>query len=259
VGRFAYHNPISLLEMNTFLHALFCFSIYAAWWHKPLDIEEPSLIDLSSDVSKGLAAWMVMDSAIGQRRERHKDDTPSDSIVSGRSLRLQYSNDKYSDDVRTNYDQTNLIDSATKYYEKKGLPIDISPTNFALQPAPGSDTLKLYYGQTLYGFRLVGPVESEGLLPYQYHARLTSSDVECLRLAQLFREEDWRAGDKAWRFGIDSGKNWLVSQTSVRYSSDKSMKHLHNKWLSSYLGPDLTFYIALTAAGSVYGGLHLLA
>ncbi|KAL9034921.1 MAG: hypothetical protein Q9180_005139, partial [Flavoplaca navasiana] len=37
--------PISLLELNTFGHALCTLAIYIFWWHKPLDIEEPTIID----------------------------------------------------------------------------------------------------------------------------------------------------------------------------------------------------------------------
>ncbi|KAL8892827.1 MAG: hypothetical protein Q9192_005549 [Flavoplaca navasiana] len=37
--------PISLLELNTFGHALCTLAIYIFWWHKPLDIEEPTLIE----------------------------------------------------------------------------------------------------------------------------------------------------------------------------------------------------------------------
>jgi hypothetical protein len=65
VGRLATGNPISLLEMNTLLHALCCFVIYAAWWHKPFDIAEPSLVDVTSPKNKQLAACMLMGSDLG--------------------------------------------------------------------------------------------------------------------------------------------------------------------------------------------------
>jgi hypothetical protein len=56
VGRLAIGYPISLLEMNTLLHALCCLIIYAAWWHKPLDVEETSLVDKT----EGLTACREM-------------------------------------------------------------------------------------------------------------------------------------------------------------------------------------------------------
>jgi hypothetical protein len=36
--------PITLLELNTFVHALCALLIYWLWWHKPLDVAEPTLI-----------------------------------------------------------------------------------------------------------------------------------------------------------------------------------------------------------------------
>jgi len=35
--------PITLLELNTFVHALCALLIYWLWWHKPLDVAEPTL------------------------------------------------------------------------------------------------------------------------------------------------------------------------------------------------------------------------
>lgn len=35
---------ISLLELNTFAHALCALLVYVLWWHKPLDIAEPTII-----------------------------------------------------------------------------------------------------------------------------------------------------------------------------------------------------------------------
>jgi hypothetical protein len=44
VVRMAQHLPISLLELNTFAHALCALLIYCLWWDKPLDIEQPFII-----------------------------------------------------------------------------------------------------------------------------------------------------------------------------------------------------------------------
>lgn len=48
--------PISLLELNTFAHALCALIIYGLWWRKPLDIEEPILIDDES--AHGICAFL---------------------------------------------------------------------------------------------------------------------------------------------------------------------------------------------------------
>lgn len=37
--------PISLLELNTFGHAVLALLIYVLWWEKPFDVERPSIVD----------------------------------------------------------------------------------------------------------------------------------------------------------------------------------------------------------------------
>ncbi|KAL8876517.1 MAG: hypothetical protein Q9198_005306 [Flavoplaca austrocitrina] len=44
IARLAKSLPLSLLELNTVAHALCTLVIYLLWWHKPLDVEEPTLI-----------------------------------------------------------------------------------------------------------------------------------------------------------------------------------------------------------------------
>ena len=36
--------PISLLELNTFGHAVLAVLIYILWWEKPFDVETPSIV-----------------------------------------------------------------------------------------------------------------------------------------------------------------------------------------------------------------------
>jgi hypothetical protein len=36
--------PLTLLELNTFAHAMCTIVVYFVWWHKPLDVERPLLI-----------------------------------------------------------------------------------------------------------------------------------------------------------------------------------------------------------------------
>ena len=44
ITRVSQRKAISLLELNTFAHAFCALLIYALWWHKPQDIEEPTLL-----------------------------------------------------------------------------------------------------------------------------------------------------------------------------------------------------------------------
>ncbi len=69
VGRLIAGYPISLLELNPMLHAFCCLVAYMAWWNKPLDIQTPTLIDVSKPEEQVLVAWMVMKSVIGYLRQ----------------------------------------------------------------------------------------------------------------------------------------------------------------------------------------------
>lgn len=61
--RLANNLPISLLELNALAHATCALVIYAMWWHKPLDVEEPTILRDDSDGSLAqLAAYMWMGS-----------------------------------------------------------------------------------------------------------------------------------------------------------------------------------------------------
>ncbi len=69
IGRLIAGSAISLLELNTMLHAFCCLVAYIAWWNKPLDISTPTLIDISESSARNFVAWMVLKSDIGYRRE----------------------------------------------------------------------------------------------------------------------------------------------------------------------------------------------
>ncbi|KAL8659400.1 MAG: hypothetical protein Q9202_007149 [Teloschistes flavicans] len=48
IARASQYLPVSLLELNTIGHALCTLAIYLLWWHKPLNVEEPVLINKQS-------------------------------------------------------------------------------------------------------------------------------------------------------------------------------------------------------------------
>ncbi|KAL8870684.1 MAG: hypothetical protein Q9174_003329, partial [Haloplaca sp. 1 TL-2023] len=54
--------PVSLLELNTVGHALCTLVIYLLWWHKPLDVDEPTLI--SNSKLNQMCAYMWMSSRV---------------------------------------------------------------------------------------------------------------------------------------------------------------------------------------------------
>ena len=63
ITRLANSLPISLLELNALGHAACALLIYGLWWHKPLDVDEPSLIQGGEKV-EAIAAFMWMSSGV---------------------------------------------------------------------------------------------------------------------------------------------------------------------------------------------------
>ena len=62
VARLANDMAISLLELNTFAHAMCTLLIYLLWWHKPLDVEEPTVIQ-GDNAGAVFAAMAMLDCA----------------------------------------------------------------------------------------------------------------------------------------------------------------------------------------------------
>lgn len=48
IVRLTMNTSISLLELNVFGHCTCVFIIYAIWWNKPLDVSEPTLLEVEN-------------------------------------------------------------------------------------------------------------------------------------------------------------------------------------------------------------------
>ena len=62
ISRLSQSLPVSLLELNTFGHSLCTLLIYLLWWHKPLNVDQPTLIQ--DEKMRPLFAYMWMTSRI---------------------------------------------------------------------------------------------------------------------------------------------------------------------------------------------------
>ncbi|KAL8660725.1 MAG: hypothetical protein Q9202_006275 [Teloschistes flavicans] len=57
IARLGQGMPISLLELNTFAHAVCALLVYILWWNKPLDVHEPTVVDVGqSDTARYICA-----------------------------------------------------------------------------------------------------------------------------------------------------------------------------------------------------------
>ena len=283
IGRLAAKLPISLLEMNTFLHALCCLAIYCAWWNKPLDIEQPSLIDASKDPARKICAWMVMQSAIGNRPTLynrpwwiHFDEDGFCHLVYEEDV-LQDSREHESlSEAKAVLDK--LAHHNRRQHRADSVVHDEDIPPLVVTNMINEGGLKLYAGQEFLGFRLIASLPSLRPINDAY-AHLSPANVECLRLARAFREEHHLT--PGWHFGpltdySDPSANMVVpaasarSQSSKRRTTDDSLKkwtfagQKRPKWALKWPFSDSddstwSFYMGLIIAGGLYGGGHLLA
>ncbi len=57
-SRLGEHLPLSLLEVSTLAHGLCTLGCYAVWWSKPLNIDEPTWIQIGNEHAREAAALM---------------------------------------------------------------------------------------------------------------------------------------------------------------------------------------------------------
>jgi hypothetical protein len=273
VGRLATDLPISLLEMNTLLHAFCCLFIYLAWWHKPLDIEEPHVINIADDHAGKICAWMMVKDKQHGYLSAFKDDSKGNSsFISGTRLRLAYIEDlELEDDATTKGDDTKAkmlkqIALSRVKNREEGRIEELSKSDYTSAKMSKKNTLgkacvKLYPGQKVHGFIIYDVNACDESADLNIYAFPTMVYLERLRLAQSLRQEHGTAN--AWHFGDQSslvrneGK-MLTQGTSIASlsSPDKALKQWRR---SKTLSPDSVLWTGLLLAGSLYGGIHLFA
>ncbi|KAL9626448.1 MAG: hypothetical protein Q9204_007298, partial [Flavoplaca sp. TL-2023a] len=83
IARIAQQMPISLLELNTFAHAVCALLVYILWWSKPLDVQEPTVIDVGqSDTARNVCAlaWSGPLAPVAHLRRVSPMDNPLDQL-----------------------------------------------------------------------------------------------------------------------------------------------------------------------------------
>ncbi|KAH6619005.1 hypothetical protein C7974DRAFT_342103 [Boeremia exigua] len=266
-GRASTSAPISLLEMNTFLHALCCLIIYLAWWYKPLDILEPELIRMNTEPTRKMCAWMIMNSRLGAHRLLKNEST-----IANRGGLLVHTKDLYNKDG---------VKPACAYFAHYRFPKPEDVSNDLLQRTVEADdgpaaSLKLYIGQSIHGHYLVLAENYYSILgEYHLYDREKNQDglndlylaldpvtLECLRLVDVLRTES--GANDIWKTNWDHD-NPDTATLLVPYISNFDTRSVE---LSGFRGSNIFtkkvevyyfFPIMLLVAGSVYGLVHLIA
>jgi hypothetical protein len=255
IGRAATSAPISLLEMNTFLHALCCLIVYLAWWYKPLDIEEPEHIKVDSDKLRKICAWMIMGGKLGAHvRLNHGSAFAF----------LVHSEDIFSNDEAS----APILREFPKFWRFSIPHREESSSNDGNQPEQQTEeiqpaSLKLYPGDTINGFRLV--LDGLEQTPKDSYLILDSVTKECLRLADSLRTDSTAEGIWTYNWpyagpGPDSSGMLLTQIFDSDTLDDNSLGDFRgsNKFTQK-LDAITFFWLIVLFAGSVYGLVHLIA
>lgn len=260
IGRAATSAPISLLEMNTFLHALCCLGIYLAWWHKPLDIETPELIKTNTEKTRKICAWMVMNSKLGahacitwhrgcliHNKDLYKENT---SEVACETFEVA----SISQFEQSQFKQSSYSKPAWTEAWREAMNEDAQPSSLAFCP-----------GQMIHGFYYL--INSWRVLPSDGPwLILDPATIECLRLADLLHTDP--ESEELWKF------DWSSSEGALPVDSNMVLPHISDFYgfddatldgfrgstiLTRKIGPQMFYLTLLQLAGSIYGLVHLIA
>jgi len=150
ITRLAVGLSISLLELNTFGHAICTLVTYILWWHKPLDVQEPVVI--RDEESMSLCAWMCMGTRLGSEFLATSDlDNPtwyahlvwkSDSPNQG----AEDQQDQQDQQLEERQDQPETQSASTPTRNDTASSIGVATAQTPIH--------RLYFGETIYGFEL---------------------------------------------------------------------------------------------------------
>ncbi|KAL9633247.1 MAG: hypothetical protein Q9204_003475 [Flavoplaca sp. TL-2023a] len=288
IARLAKSLPLSLLELNTVAHALCTLVIYLLWWHKPLDVEEPTLI--TDPKLAPMLAYMWMTSRIaaaeyvgydigGRLRDEFDCIWPFENPVVG--------------DLIFKARTSNVSDPATF------APIELPPKADSVAPNP-SRQVSRPSSEVFKPFSTAGLIHRGASLPtygrydYNFRRRQHSLPLTILRLRIHFTNQllsalrlpkchcpprqppDLFTRNTAIDHLTPSATlRWKLAHTAIgKYNLESDLRKRHatpvkGTLLSSRLAlrsREITFRIdklplatSVSISGLLYGGLHLVA
>ena len=289
ISRLALGMTISLLELNTLAHAICALLAYALWWHKPLDVEEPTLIQGADDdlICGGFCMRSHLGVSFWSCDYDHQHKTPVQLLWKNvRPDNYRNAWDKWNRSIRHFISGTSNSPPIPLFFElvapvtiRHGDPwFDNRRNNWKRkesEPDNGSPPrYALYSGQSIYEFGY--PPLSYPQRPFRALAErygvlslhrpvidLTSQDVQRLRLAQACYSK------------YPSLLDQFVTKPTPHHTSPG---HTILEWIVEYVvdrSPNLpirgilrsnpddpryySIFFSLFVSGMAYGGAHLAA
>ncbi|KAK1782983.1 hypothetical protein QBC45DRAFT_175388 [Copromyces sp. CBS 386.78] len=217
---------ISLLELNTFGHAICTLFIYIMWWHKPLDIAEPYTINFANmdnvplSLSRLIGAMCVRSELDGVAESAHFYEKEKAFTVK----------------VGHTFSEATKDVTGSIVWDEK-VPPDVLVSAL---PLPGWTHQHQQPGPTAnYELALTrtAPATAPGLPPVRL--QLAHSDVRRWQLALGYG----RLNSVAKNLLVDRVQNLPLLHT---YGADSGDRYI-------------TFYVGFGLFGLIYGGLHCVA
>ena len=266
ITRLCQNLSISLLELNTFAHGICALLTYCMWWDKPLDVEEPVLMEGEKihDVCSIMGLFWSFNS---WHRTIFKKSSNGQDIT----LYARFEIDPMCLDSDRSMGEVSLLEKnlygvARTTHGDKHLALHIT------HPLNPNEFVRMYPGQSLYGFCFCGYFGKTPLtFPFfdrrnptyslREHVDVFQSDIECMRLAfpalqrhqMLHRNLYWR---KELRIGL--GQEYQDFTWGNKIMLTDQIENIGG--YGSSLDINLHRLAAgFSLAGLCYGSLHLLA
>ena len=234
---------ISLLELNTFVHAVCALLIYLLWWNKPLDVDQPTILEWTG--------WPAF-TAHAMYRRKPRRFMPWVSAFS-------YEFARKAAFVRLSEDAANDVNwrAASALARRQ-----------ADQPALEPSYIRVYEGESVHGLTLVSSSKHGDRIQPRLddhhhtfsHIDLSPADDRLLKLsAELYTKHglppDQTFQERLVRFKPEIG-NW----PGPALWRDIDLQNVAQQSEALYRGKGFHEKLwAFALAGTVYGGLHLSA
>jgi hypothetical protein len=222
---------ISLLELNTFGHALCTLLIYWLWWDKPVDIEEPTL--LAGPRHRKLSAFLFINHFPPEKPLIAKEGAAKKEIDTPK-VRFEYNWPFRCDNIQF----TGFTLRMRELYQKA--------KNEPNQPPLKPHYIRIYRGQVIHDFTLSPYLDDSR---YFLHVDLSPGEYHALMLAN---EARLHYGD------IDISAFYKSPILDSRIVKNR----IHNQSILTsrmIFFPDISLRAGFLFAGLIYGGLHLTA
>ena len=271
IARLGQRMPISLLELNTFAHAICALLVYVLWWNKPLDVHEPTVIDVSqSDVARYICAlaWSGPQAPVPHlRRVSPVDDQLWKRLLSRlrqiikESTQCHLGDGPLTDLSPSQGSTPKGCISAQLCDLERPLALQQRPTHFeGLDPEETNSRIWASSDPPVFALKGADPIPSTSL---KISSEWSSIDVDEILLERLRVVEKLRtlancaAYDTAFSRVLDTADPDLCMLKPRELNFTDSLMRQQSD--VSPVGRNLAGASGIILSGFLYGGLHMIA